>query len=132
MGQGGPDYLSEKEDMLEAPLLTNKTEKFVSRRNVRIWYECVRTIAKNEYPKAMSTSKNLGHVLFTRMDGQYKRIGHTATDSGSLRLRTHPDGRKFSDQERIECVENILNPVAKETTTDRGKRLIRMTKKVYE
>ena len=132
MGPGGSDYPSERGDMLEAPILTNKTDKSVYRRNVRMWYECVQCSAESGYSKAMGTSKNLGHALFTRMDQQYKRIVHSAIDNGSLRLRTHPDGRKFTDQEHIECVEKILNFVAKETTTDRVKRLIRMTKEVHE
>ena len=132
MGPGGSDYPSERGDMLEAPMLTNKTDKFVYRRNVRMWYECVQSSAESGYSKAMGTSKNLGHALFSRMDQQYKRIVHSAIDNGSIRLRTHPDGKKFTDEEHVECVEKILNLVAKETTTDRVKRLIRMTKEVHE
>ena len=97
-----------------------------------MWYECVQSAAESGYSKAMGTAKNLGHALFTKMDQRYKRILHSAIDNGSLRLRNHPDGRRFTDQEHIECVEKILNLVAKETTTDRVKRLIRMTREVYE
>ena len=132
MGPGGPDYPGDKGDMLDAPQLTSKTDKFVYRRNVRMWYECVQSAAESGYARAMGTSKNLGHALFTRMDQRYKRIVHSAIDNGSLRLRTHPDGRKFTDQEHTQCVENILNLVAKETTTDRVKRLIRMTREVHD
>ena len=132
MGPGGSDYPGERGDMLEAPILTSKTDKFVYRRNVRMWYECVQSASESGYTKATGTWRNLGHALFSRMDQRYKRIIHSAIDSGTLRLRTHLDGRKFDDHDHIECVENILNIVAKETTTDRVKRLIRMTKEVHD
>lgn len=96
-----------------------------------MWYVCVRSSAVNGYSKAIETSKNVGHALFNCMDQQYNRIVHSAIENCSLRLRTNLDGRKFTCREHIECVENILNLVAKEITTDRVKRPIRMTE-VYE
>ena len=131
MGPGVPDYPRDNGSMLDARRLNSKTEKSAYRRNVRMLYECVQSAAESGYAITMGSSRNLGHALFTRVDQRYKRILHSAIDNGSFILRTHQDGSKFTDQEHISCVENILNLVAKETTAERVKRLIRMTREVH-
>ena len=96
---------------------------------------CRKRICKSDWnveePRPMAWP-SAWHALFTRMDKRNKCIVNSAIDNGSLRLCTHQDGSSFTDQEHISCVENILNLVAKETTTDRVKRLIRMTREVHD
>lgn len=80
---------------------------------------------------AKGLANGFGYVFYSRMDSVYKKRIDDARKKGLLKFR-NVDGSLFTEEEHAACINQMLGIVAKDSETDRLRRLASLSHLIAE
>lgn len=116
---------------MDAPRLTSKTDKLKYRNDARMRMQRVRVFANGGDTKAKGISKGSGLALYPGTEPASQKIIDAEMHHGKISLRPNDEEEVLSYQDHKEIIENFLQLVTKDSSTDVAKRFINTDRMVF-
>lgn len=132
----GPEPTSAHFSCLTPPKLTPETDKYQWRVDVQTWKQMVKLYAKGGDSRAKGMLNALALTLYFSLERNQRNIVDNAMQDRLVSLNTDDDAEEISTNAmariQFECVDDIVNLVAKDTPTDGIRRLVKISQGIHK